>query len=107
MNTDIILYFLNEDENFKEFETTAPLLKDFKIMETNKLNILDNNYIFIKINCLRDKIPDILYLLRNIFKFQIHIFTQPYTSKTIKEYEKAHELHIQKFSKPKPKYKFK
>ena len=70
MNIDIILYFLNEDENFKEFETATPILKDLKIIEVSKLNILDTNYIFIKINCLQENIGDILNLLRSLFKFQ-------------------------------------
>ena len=105
MNVDIILYFLNEDENFNEFNTTAPLLKDFKIIEVSKMNILDTNYIFIKINCLQDKIGDILYLLRNVFKFQINILCQLLSNKTIKECEKAHELNLKTLNQPKSKSK--
>ena len=109
MNIDIILYFLNEDENFKEFETAAPILKDLKIIEVSKLNILDTNYNFIKINCLQENIGDILNLLRSLFKFQIFVLNQPLSSKTVKECEKAQKFSKNKFSKPKskPKHKFK
>ena len=106
MNVDIILYFLNEDENFKEVETATPILKDLKIIEVSKLNILDTNYIFIKINCLQEKIGDILNLLRSLFKFQIFVLNQPLSSKFVKECQKEYELSHKIFTPPKYKKKF-
>ena len=101
MNNNLITYFIDEDQNYNFFSTTAPLLNDFKNMEVNKLCVHGIDFIFIKINCAQNKIGDILYLIRNIFKFQIHIFTQPFTNKRIEQYDKAHELHVKKFSKSK------
>ena len=86
MEDNIIIYFINEDENLTVFKSLAKLLPALKNIEIKYFILYATKYVSIKIDLTNEyKSGDIMYLLRNVLKFQFHIFYKPMTNKQIKE----------------------
>ena len=87
MNENIIVYFINEDDNLLIFKSLAKLLPALKNIEIKYFILYAIKYVSIKIDLENNdyKSGDILYLLRNILKFQFHIFNKPMTNQEIRE----------------------
>ena len=90
MEDNIIIYFINEDDNLKYFKSLSLLLPALKNIHINNFVLYKIQYIAVKIDLRNNdyKSGDIMYLLRNILKFQFHIFNKPMTNKAIKELHK-------------------
>ena len=89
MEDNIIIYFINEDDNLKFFQSLSLLLPLINI-HVNNFVLYKTQYIAVKIDLRNNdyKSGDVMYLLRNILKFQFHIFNKPMTNKAIKELHK-------------------
>lgn len=87
MEDNIIIYFINEDDNLSVFKLLAKLLPALKNIEIKYFTLYATKYVSIKIYLIDNdyKAGDIMYLLRNILKFQFHFFNKPMTNQQIKE----------------------
>ena len=86
MEDNIIIYFINEDDNLKYFKSLSLLLPALKNIHINNFVLYRTQYIAVKIDLTNEyKSGDIMYLLRNILKFQFHIFYKPLTNEEIKK----------------------